>query len=632
MLMKRLFTICLIILCTSRICLTQMIQKYEFDEIPKAILPGASIVIRSAQKLFCIKSPSEGYSIVKEAITLVNSSAAEIRYIRLPYDKFESISNIKGNIYDKSGHLIYKIGINDIMDLAGDWAPGIISDNRVKEIAFPVRAYPYTIEYEYKITYHGLLNYPELDFSPETGIAVERRGMQCLVPKSMPFRFKEQGLKFGVDSVTNRKYKIYTWQEENIPAKEIEPWLIVNKLSMPYVKTAPTKFSVGGYDGDLSSWTGFGNWIQIINRDRDVPDAETVATVKKLITGISDKKEIVKRLYEYMQSTTRYVSIQLGIGGWQTAPAFEVRKTGYGDCKALSNYMHTLLRAAGINSYYTLIKAGKYENSDPNFPLNDFTHIILNVPLPNDTIWLECTDQDCPFGYLGTFTDNRYALAVSDNDVKLVHTPGYSKNDNRVENSGSVSIAEDGTAEVSMHLNRTGLLYEEVNSISQLDKKNSIDWLSGKYSNKALKLDTIQFSIVKNRIPEGKMDVKLSLRNFANRGGNLLIYSPCILGKAEYISEKSISGMIALPYIVNDSIVFILPAGYSAEYIPAMVNIKEEFGSYQAGCSIHEGKIVFTRHFELNDGSFDKAKKVLFSQWINVVARLDRRNVVLSPN
>ena len=90
--------------------------------------------------------------------------------------------------------------------------------------------------------------------------------------------------------------------------------------------------------------------------------------------------------------------------------------------------------------------------------------------------------------------------------------------------------------------------------------------------------------------------------------------------------------MIALPYIVDDSIVFALPSGYSVQYIPAMVNSIQEFGSYQAGCSIRNGKIVFTRHFELNDGSFDKAKKVLFSKWINEIALLDRRNVILAPN
>lgn len=84
--MKRIFTVCIMILFVTSLCWPQLIQKYAFDEIPKAILPGANTVVKSEQELFCIKSPSEGYSLIKKAITLVNSSASENRNIRLEYD------------------------------------------------------------------------------------------------------------------------------------------------------------------------------------------------------------------------------------------------------------------------------------------------------------------------------------------------------------------------------------------------------------------------------------------------------------------------------------------------------------------------------------------------------------------
>ena len=62
-----------------------------------------------------------------------------------------------------------------------------------------------------------------------------------------------------------------------------------------------------------------------------------------------------------MQNNTRYISIQLGIGGWRPFEAAYVASKGYGDCKALSNYMYSLLKEAGILSYYTLVKAGAGE-------------------------------------------------------------------------------------------------------------------------------------------------------------------------------------------------------------------------------------------------------------------------------
>src|SRR5258708_10666604 len=88
--------------------------------------------------------------------------------------------------------------------------------------------------------------------------------------------------------------------------------------------------------------------------------------------------------------------------------------------------MFSILKKAVIRYQYTLIRAGDGANyMTDDFPSSQFNHVILCVPLKTDTVWLECTSQTLPAGYLSGFTSDRYVLLVDENGGKLVRTPKY---------------------------------------------------------------------------------------------------------------------------------------------------------------------------------------------------------------
>src|SRR5690606_14948403 len=126
-------------------------------------------------------------------------------------------------------------------------------------------------------------------------------------------------------------------------------------ISPSLTKTAPQlrvrlkKFHYKGYDGMADNWKELGSWVdENLLADRNSLEESTKIKVRKLVDGVTDDLEKAGIIYKYVQDNTRYVSVQVGIGGLQPASADEVDRVKYGDCKGLSNYTMALLDAVGV--------------------------------------------------------------------------------------------------------------------------------------------------------------------------------------------------------------------------------------------------------------------------------------------
>jgi transglutaminase-like putative cysteine protease len=78
----------------------------------------------------------------------------------------------------------------------------------------------------------------------------------------------------------------------------------------------------------------------------------------KLTTGLTSERDKVKKLYEWVATNIRYVSVSLGDGRLVPHDAYEVLKNQYGDCKDHVVLLEALLDAVGIPSSPALINLG----------------------------------------------------------------------------------------------------------------------------------------------------------------------------------------------------------------------------------------------------------------------------------
>lgn len=384
--MKKLFSIFLF-LSLGLSCLAQV---YSFDSIPGNLRKNADAVVRTEQCSYTISKPGNAIMKIKTAVTILNKDGDYLRYLTVPYDKYSKVKYIRGYVYNMKGDLIKSMNYSDIIDMSV-MSGNFYTDDRMKVVRFPVNRYPFTIEYEYEIDYSSILGYPTWNFQGSRNVSVEKSGIQFILPAGMNLRYYGRSLKNNIDSALIDGRKIYTWQEVNIPAISL-----VRSLStsfMPELYTAPLDFEYAGIKGSMSSWKTFGDWVYSINKDRDKLPEKEINQVNSIVSKCRNDREKIRAIYEYMQSKTRYVSVQIGIGGYQTAEAASVSENGFGDCKALSNYTLALLKAAGIKSFLALVNAGSYqEDINTKFVDVQFNHVILCVPLQSDTVWLECTN------------------------------------------------------------------------------------------------------------------------------------------------------------------------------------------------------------------------------------------------
>ncbi|GAB3821687.1 hypothetical protein GCM10028895_24340 [Pontibacter rugosus] len=391
-----------------------------FSELAKE----ANIVIRSEETVFTVHSLSSGTTRFKTTITILNENGNNRAKLYVPYDKLSKVNYVKGTSFDKVGKKIKSLKNSDLKDVSYMNDFSLFEDNRLKIANLEYNIYPYTVEFEYEVTSRNMMFYPRWRPQDQENLSVEKATFEVLMPTGMKLRYLESNLLKKAEVSNTGPQERYLWEVKNLKPVETEPYGPSFEELVPQVLTAPTEFEVDGYKGSMATWKDLGIWQNKLNQGRDVLPQETVQKLKQLTANAKDPEEKVRLVYDYLQGKTRYVSIQLGIGGWQPFEANFVDTKGYGDCKALTNYTKAMLQAVGVNSIYALIKAGDdVADIKTDFPSSQFNHVILCVPMPQDTMWLECTSQTEAAGYNGTNTGDRHALLITPEGANLLKPP-----------------------------------------------------------------------------------------------------------------------------------------------------------------------------------------------------------------
>lgn len=607
---------------------------YAASSIPKSLLKDAHAVVRLYNVSFTVKNISTAIEKEHTIVTILDEQSKNYAEQYFWYSKISKIDDIEAAVYDSKGKLVRKMKQEEIYDVKPYTED--ISDSRVKRLDFPLLPYPYTIEYTVTTRHNGLLHYPQWSPQQDNKTAIESATFDVTLPDNMTaLRYKSlNGAGEPLKSKTDEG-KRSLWTLQNINAFAREPFT-PSELNLPEVIIAPTEFKIEGHTGVMSSWQSLGAFLNKLGEGRAVLSVEKKAFLKNLVADCTDIPCKVEKIYAHLQATTRYFSIQLGIGGWQPIAATDIERRKYGDCKALSNYMVAMLDVVGVEGRYVIIKAGANNKMQyEDFPNAHFNHAIACVPMQNDTIWLECTSQTESCGFASSFTNDRMALLVTPEGGQIAHTPRYDERVNTIKKTATIKLDTEGSAETAVEIVYAGIKQNVASELAELNPD-----FRKKYIYETLKIDNatildMTFKRNKARIPSVFQSLKLTIEPLASKTGKRLFVPINVFSKFNNVPTLDSVRRFDIQadengFTEQDSVVLKLPEGFKSETKFAPLSIVSEFGSFDMTLTEKSPtECLFYRKLVLNNKILPKEKFGELVNFLKNVAKADKTKLIL---
>jgi len=624
------------IILLSVLCTFSQEGLYSSLTIPKHLKKNANAVVRSNEIVVSLKSSSE--MSVKEIriITVLNKQGNKNRDAHVGYDKNVKIKTLEVLVYDAFGNKIKKIKKNDFRDVSAVDGGTLYSDSRVKYLEYTPIDYPYTIAFTSEITTGNTAFIPLFTPIDDYFVSIESSSYEISYPTDITIRKKEKNIE-NIDLEKEEVSGRMLYKSKNILAIKPEDDSPSMRSFLPEILFASKQFTLEGVHTVVENWDDFSKWMyhDLIKDTHDLP-VSTIKEVQNMVKDEINNIDKAKKIYQYVQDKVRYISVQVGIGGWKPFNASEVDRLSYGDCKALTNYTMSLLEAVNIESNYSVVYAGNSQrNIEKDFTSIQGNHVILNLPQEGENdIWLECTSQKLPFGFIGDFTDNRDVLVITPEGGEIKHTKKYTTEENTQIIKANYKMLENGAIDVNVILKSNGIQYDdkywlESETERDLDKHYKKRW---RYINN-ISIDEISISNDKERIVF-KETIHFRAKNYPKIVANRMLLTVNVLNRNTHIPDRYRNRTLPLKikrgFKDIDEVEITLPENYKVESLPNKKIIENKFGSYSAEITAKgDNSLVYKREFIVNDGEFPKEDYSSFRDFYKEVSKYDNTKVAL---
>lgn len=628
--------VCLVFLFFTTLLSAQKTE-YAALSISDSLKQNANAVVRLDQIDIVVSSQRNMNVKQKRIVTVLNEKGQNAVDAYENYDKRRVVKNIQATVLDAFGNEIKKIKRKDFKDQCATDGGTIFSDSRYVFLDYTPIQYPFTIIYESEIETSTTAFIPQWFPLNDYFLSIEKTVLNVNYPDNLGFRKKEFNFSnFKVTKTVDTATQL-SYVAANILAQKKEDYSPSVSKIFPRVMMGLESFNLEGVDGNVKTWKEYGQWYsdKILAGTTELTP-ETKAKIKTWVGHEKDPIEKAKKVYKYVQEKSRYVSIQVGIGGWKPMLANDVDRLGYGDCKALTNYTKALLNEVGVPSYNTLLYGDRNKRDiQSDFVSMQGNHMILSIPNGEKYIWLECTSQDDPFGYQGTFTDDRDVLVVKPEGGEIVRTKIYPDKNNSQINKGKYALNANGDLAGTITMISEGSQYGQKARVEKMQPTEKEAYYKEFWDNiNNLKINkNIFFNDKEKVILTENMEIAADNYGKISNGKMIFVVNAYnqYTGSVKRIRNRKTPFEIQRGYYDTDEISISLPEGFTIESLPQNFESNTKFGEYKTEIIKKDDKnLVYKRSLFIKKGFHENTEYDEYRLFMEQISRNDNAKIILT--
>ncbi|HEY0777938.1 MAG TPA: DUF3857 and transglutaminase domain-containing protein [Gemmatirosa sp.] len=530
-------------------------------------------------------------------------------------------------------------------DVPADLGDPVYSDRRVRRVSL-TGVEPGTIV-DYSYTKEELKPFLPGDFlqswGVSTGLGVRRSRFVVDAPASLALRIHEENLTFArrtdrVVTPTGPRV-VYTWATGDLPRLKGEPY---------------AADSTGVYQAVIVAtpitWQSIGAWYATNARGRYALGPAASAKLAEVLRPARTREDSLRAVHRWVAQDVRYVSIALGLGGYQPRTPDEVVRTGYGDCKDKATLFVAALGRMGVPAYPVILNStGGVKRDLPS--IDQLDHAIAALPGAGPDggyRFVDLTAKFVPYGELPPGEQGEFGMVVRpDGATEVVTLPLAPVEANRDSVRLSGTLAEDGTFNGHYEEHVAGAIAGALRSAFEhpLDTAQTArvaTAIAGRYFQNA-EGDSLQYTPGLDLATSPVLAVRIRNGRAATPSGATLIFKlpfgsmGGMTQTARDLEREPVrrfpidAARVLGPTIAVSELRVQLPAGWHAQ-LPPSLRADSEFGTYETEYAEEGDVLRITRRIRGARGIYPPSSRPVLAGWMRAVAKDDASFVVLTKS